>query len=333
MHELDLALNADPEPKSRKIIPMLLGVAHDFNKPAELQKYRAAWQTFHQLSTLPDAEAAAVMDRWEQNLQQLDSTQAIDATPYTGMGKGWEEKILPTIVKALELQVAAVLDWQQDAQQRSQQQQPNVHDTLPDNIVDNPAALTKLKNSIEAACEKQQAALHSSTHSSPAGTAPKAVPPLVVQLLGMPGMGKSTLALQVAHRYEQTGAAQGVSERQSTKTMLCGTFSQCWHGVLRSPYPHICQPGRHGMSMLTCVHHCALPLSSLSPNYSRLLHWISALPACTSQAGTSSAHSSRREGCSHAAAGRTAAAAAAWHACIGWQHPRSTAPAAHECLC
>lgn len=77
--------------------------------------------------------------------------------------------------------------------------QTRVHFSLPKHCVTNDGVLQQLINNIKQA--HQQDTLAAATAAPETGS--YVPPPPVVQLLGMPGMGKSTIALQVALALEQ----------------------------------------------------------------------------------------------------------------------------------
>jgi len=224
MHELDLALHHDTHLGPRTILPVLLDVDHNFSKEDRLAEYRQTWQRFSQLSG--KADAADVIDRWQHNLQQLEQIQAITAPACPRSDKDWESKLAPSIVAKVQQHIAAVLAWRED-QLQPQQRHCNVHNLLPDHAVVNTAAFDQLTRRIEAACHEQQqklnpaaaaaasaagggaAAAGSSTAGSGYASSRMRAPPPVVQLLGMAGMGKSVLALQVAQHFEDTGGWVG----------------------------------------------------------------------------------------------------------------------------
>lgn len=205
MHELDLALNKDPLLGRRTILPVMVGVDRDFHKDAR-KKYRQTWEAFSQLTGRDDVEQ--LLDRWERNLQRLEGLQAPDAAVYgSGLVKDWENDLVQEVADKVHQHVAACLGWQQDGVQ-PQQRQCNVHDLLPEPQVVNRAAIEQLKTTIEAACSKHAEQMQQSAAAVGTGSSgSQRVPPPVVQLLGLAGMGKSVLALQIAHHYEETGEA------------------------------------------------------------------------------------------------------------------------------
>ena len=98
MRELDLAFNA--EPKSRVIVPVLLGMAHGyFAAEAELDRYWQKWAAIVQKH--PERTATVNFDRWAENVRRLAELQAYSTASFGAAAgdKDWEARVAENVAK------------------------------------------------------------------------------------------------------------------------------------------------------------------------------------------------------------------------------------------